>query len=141
MSSSVFFSFSGFLQVQQRNYYRSWHPQRPESTALNFLHLNHFSSKAVLKKDNPFSEIAGCGHFLQVRDYSTNPDPKSSNKSGGATSGSENKQPPAAQAEEKNLSIFQRFKLAYKKHGKVLVGVHVATSIVWYGSFYTAARW
>ncbi|CAI9737414.1 Hypothetical predicted protein [Octopus vulgaris] len=36
----------------------------------------------------------------------------------------------------KGLSIFQRFKQAYKQHGKVLIGVHLATSAVWLGSFY-----
>lgn len=36
-------------------------------------------------------------------------------------------------------SIFQRFKQAYKEHGKILVGVHLATSLVWAGSFYYAA--
>ncbi|KAK6185353.1 hypothetical protein SNE40_007606 [Patella caerulea] len=40
---------------------------------------------------------------------------------------------------EKNLTIFQRFKRAYKEHGKVLVGVHLATSTVWFGCFYSAA--
>ncbi|XP_022343191.2 uncharacterized protein LOC111136550 [Crassostrea virginica] len=43
---------------------------------------------------------------------------------------------PDGSAEGENLSIFQRFKKTYKEHGKVLVGVHVATSLVWYGSFY-----
>ena len=41
---------------------------------------------------------------------------------------------------DKQLSVFQRFKKAYKEHGKVLVAVHIATSIVWYSSFYLAAR-
>ena len=41
--------------------------------------------------------------------------------------------------EEKQLTLYQRFKKTYKEHGKVLVGVHIATSIVWFGSFYTAA--
>ena len=39
------------------------------------------------------------------------------------------------------LTIFQRFKNTYKKHGKVLVAVHVVTSAVWFGCFYGAARW
>lgn len=46
----------------------------------------------------------------------------------------------AAKAEPEKLSIYQRFKRTYKEHGKILVAVHVATSIVWYGSFYVAAR-
>ncbi|GAB1610470.1 protein FAM210A-like [Argonauta hians] len=40
------------------------------------------------------------------------------------------KEPP------KPKSIIQRFKQAYKEHGKVLIGVHLATSAVWFGSFY-----
>lgn len=47
--------------------------------------------------------------------------------------------PPALNSEQ-TLSIFQRFKKAYKEHGKILVAVHVATSIVWFGSFYFAVR-
>ncbi|XP_074645180.1 protein FAM210A-like [Tubulanus polymorphus] len=35
-----------------------------------------------------------------------------------------------------NLSLYQRFKMAYKKHGKTLIAVHVATSCVWYSAFY-----
>lgn len=42
--------------------------------------------------------------------------------------------------DSKSLSIFQRFKQAYKQHGKVLVGVHVATSTVWLGCFYYLAQ-
>lgn len=42
--------------------------------------------------------------------------------------------------EDKPLSIFQRFKKAYKEHGKILVCVHLATSAVWFGSFYYAAK-
>ena len=41
--------------------------------------------------------------------------------------------------EEKKLTLYQRFKKTYKEHGKVLVAVHVATSLVWFGTFYTAA--
>ena len=39
-----------------------------------------------------------------------------------------------------SLSIFQRFKVAYKEYGKTLVAVHVATSVVWYGAFFYAAK-
>lgn len=42
--------------------------------------------------------------------------------------------------EDKPLTIFQRFKKAYKEHGKILVCVHLATSTVWFGSFYYAAK-
>ncbi|GFR89343.1 protein FAM210A [Elysia marginata] len=41
--------------------------------------------------------------------------------------------------EEKKLTLYQRFKKTYKEHGKVLVAVHVATSLVWFSTFYTAA--
>ena len=43
--------------------------------------------------------------------------------------------------DSQSTSIFKRFKDAYKKNGKVLVGVHLVTSSIWYGSFwYAAAR-
>ncbi|WAR13150.1 F210A-like protein [Mya arenaria] len=38
------------------------------------------------------------------------------------------------------LSVFQRFKKTYKEHGKVLVGVHIFTSSIWFGSFFYAAK-
>lgn len=38
------------------------------------------------------------------------------------------------------LSVFQRFKKTYKEHGKVLIAVHLATSAVWFGSFFYAAK-
>ncbi|KAK3576372.1 hypothetical protein CHS0354_018920 [Potamilus streckersoni] len=44
----------------------------------------------------------------------------------------------SGQPEQKD-SIFQRFKKAYKEHGKVLIGVHLVTSAVWFISFYYAA--
>ncbi|KAG0710632.1 Retrovirus-related Pol polyprotein from transposon RE1 [Chionoecetes opilio] len=42
-------------------------------------------------------------------------------------------------AEEK-LSIVQKFKLLYKQYWYVLIPVHIVTSIVWYGSFFIAAK-
>lgn len=45
------------------------------------------------------------------------------------------------EGEAKKLSLYQRFKKTYKEHGKVLVVVHLLTSAVWFGSFYTVARW
>lgn len=39
------------------------------------------------------------------------------------------------------LTLYQRFKKTYKEHGKILVAVHILTSTVWLGSFYTLARW
>ncbi|BFZ13367.1 hypothetical protein BsWGS_16406 [Bradybaena similaris] len=38
------------------------------------------------------------------------------------------------------LTLYQRFKKTYKEHGKILVAVHILTSTVWLGSFYTLAR-
>lgn len=34
------------------------------------------------------------------------------------------------------LTLVQRFKKTYKEHGKVLIGVHLLTSCVWFGTFY-----
>ena len=44
-----------------------------------------------------------------------------------------------SKAEEK-LSIVQKFKLMYKQYWYVLIPVHIATSVVWYGSFFIAAK-
>jgi hypothetical protein len=41
--------------------------------------------------------------------------------------------------ELKKPGIFKRFHQTYKKYGKVLVGVHIFTSTIWTGLFYSAA--
>lgn len=41
---------------------------------------------------------------------------------------------------EEKLSLVQKFKLMYKQYWYVLIPVHVATSVVWYGSFFIAAK-
>ena len=41
--------------------------------------------------------------------------------------------------EESSKGIIARFKDAYKHYGKVLIGVHLATSSVWFGTFFYAA--
>ncbi len=43
-------------------------------------------------------------------------------------------------AEASSLSIFKRFKDAYKQHGKVLVGVHILASFGWIFSFFALAK-
>ena len=42
--------------------------------------------------------------------------------------------------DESKMTILQRFKSTYKKHGKTLLAVHCATSVVWFGCFYYVAR-
>jgi len=44
------------------------------------------------------------------------------------------------EAREEKLSIFKRFKQMYKDYWYVLVPVHLATSAVWFGSFYYASK-
>ncbi|XP_067651466.1 uncharacterized protein C18orf19 homolog A-like [Haliotis asinina] len=41
--------------------------------------------------------------------------------------------------DDNTLTVFQRFRKTYKEHGKILIGVHCVTSVVWFGSFYMAA--
>lgn len=47
---------------------------------------------------------------------------------------------PPSQEEEKKLTLLQKFKQMYRDYWYVLVPVHVATSIVWYGSFFYIAK-
>lgn len=47
---------------------------------------------------------------------------------------------PVLGEEEKKLSIFQKFKVMYKKYWYVLVPVHIVTSIGWFGGFYYLAK-
>ena len=51
-----------------------------------------------------------------------------------------NKMEDVTVVEEAKLSVFQRFKKAYKEHAKILVVVHLVTSSVWFGSFFYAAH-
>ena len=41
---------------------------------------------------------------------------------------------------DKKPGIVQRFKDAYKEYGKILIGVHLVTSIGWFGGFYYMAK-
>lgn len=41
--------------------------------------------------------------------------------------------------QDKSIGLFQRFKRTFKQYGKVMVPLHIATSTVWFGSFYYAA--
>ena len=45
----------------------------------------------------------------------------------------------AEATEEASPGLFRRFHQTYKKHGKILVCVHLVTSAVWAGAFYCAA--
>nr|XP_006826079.1 PREDICTED: uncharacterized protein C18orf19 homolog A-like [Saccoglossus kowalevskii] len=38
--------------------------------------------------------------------------------------------------ELQKMSLWQRYKIVLKQYGKVMIPVHLATSTVWYGSFY-----
>ncbi|XP_072251081.1 uncharacterized protein C18orf19 homolog B [Leuresthes tenuis] len=41
--------------------------------------------------------------------------------------------------QDKSIGLFQRFKRTFKQYGKVMIPVHLATSSVWFGTFYYAA--
>lgn len=43
-------------------------------------------------------------------------------------------------AEEKSLSIFKRFKEAYKQHGKILIWCHVITCCGWITGFFFLSK-
>lgn len=44
------------------------------------------------------------------------------------------------QVEEKKMSLVQRYKTMLKEYWYVLIPVHVATSLVWFGAFYYVAK-
>ena len=46
---------------------------------------------------------------------------------------------PGDPVSEGKKGIFARFKVAYREYGKVLIGIHLVTSSVWFGAFYYAA--
>ena len=77
------------------------------------------------------------------RHYATGDKSKdSTTKSGTSTESQNEDKTDLADADQppKSPGILQRFKLAYKEYGKVLIGVHVATSVVWFGSFFYLAK-
>ncbi|KAJ8303552.1 hypothetical protein KUTeg_019948 [Tegillarca granosa] len=83
------------------------------------------------------SNLAACSFSAQRLKYPKEQTEKDSlSEKTLQSEGTENKD----KTEDKPLSIFQRFKKAYKEHGKILVCVHIATSTVWFGSFYYAAK-
>lgn len=41
--------------------------------------------------------------------------------------------------QDKSIGLVQRFKRTFKQYGKVMIPVHLATSSVWFGTFYYAA--
>ena len=53
---------------------------------------------------------------------------------------SDSKDSSSSADDEKDMTVFQRFKHVYKEYGKTLIGVHVVTSLMWYGGFYVIAR-
>lgn len=48
--------------------------------------------------------------------------------------------PPPEDPPKSKQGIIQRFKVMYRDYWYVLIPVHVATSIVWFGSFYYIVR-
>lgn len=73
----------------------------------------------------------------QNKDSNINPSANSDGKKSDAINADGNKE---QNVQEEKLSVFQRFKKTYKEHGKVLICVHLATSAVWFGSFFYAAK-
>lgn len=50
-------------------------------------------------------------------------------------------QPPVAESTKaQTLSIFQRFKEAYKQHGKILIYCHIITCCGWFAGFFVLAE-
>ncbi|KAK8729672.1 hypothetical protein OTU49_008263 [Cherax quadricarinatus] len=88
----------------------------------------------------------------RVRLYSTKPDsvpssPGDKNHNEAKTlSSKENDDKTVGEAQEvpdediKEISLVQKFKLMYKQYWYVLIPVHLVTSIIWYGSFFLAAK-
>ena len=76
-------------------------------------------------------------HAILLRQsYSTSPaNPEKGDKSDKESV--ENKDNPTEESEQ-NLTVIQRFKLAYKQHGKILIGVHIFTSVFWAAGCYYA---
>lgn len=121
--------FVGFQQhYSLQNDCRYWPLQSNlwirDYSSLRFLH----SSSKV------YSEDKHAGLNKETESSSSSVDSK---KSDSTDASSDNKEQTV---QKENLSVFQRFKKTYKEHGKVLVGVHLITSTIWFGSFFYAAK-
>ncbi|XP_053402072.1 uncharacterized protein C18orf19 homolog A-like [Mercenaria mercenaria] len=95
-----------------------------EETQLRYLHF----SRTVLYPDKETDSKKDTGEKTDKVD------------SGNTTKSDQGVNSQAENVPEEKLSVFQRFKKTYKEHGKVLVGVHLVTSAVWFGSFFYAAK-
>ncbi|XP_041376251.1 uncharacterized protein C18orf19 homolog A-like [Gigantopelta aegis] len=79
------------------------------------------------------------GYATEKHDKSENGVSKEKTVKSGGYEPSETRDTKSDEISDQNISVFQRFKKTYREHGKILVCVHVATSIVWFGSFYALA--
>ena len=82
-----------------------------------------------------------------VRLFNGNNNQSAQNKANGNVNTKPAAEAPKPEAEtpqktlkEAEMSLFARFKDAYKKHGKVLIITHVILSCGWFGGFYWLAE-
>ncbi|CAG6016079.1 protein FAM210A-like [Menidia menidia] len=69
-------------------------------------------------------------------------EPDSSSASSSQNAQTKEPEPEMAEIDplqDKSIGLYQRFKKTLKQYGKVLIPVHLATSSVWFGTFYYAA--
>ncbi|KAK7073177.1 hypothetical protein SK128_005691 [Halocaridina rubra] len=92
-------------------------------TTFKECHVRLYSTKPPSEPSSPLDE-----NHNETQGLKSSPNKKGST----AVNVEENK--------EEKLSLVQKFKLMYKQYWYVLIPVHVATSIVWYGSFFIAAK-
>ncbi|XP_046577429.1 uncharacterized protein C18orf19 homolog A-like [Haliotis rubra] len=95
----------------------------------SFLHDNQILYSPFTKPSVPETFSAG------VRDFSTSQKLVASDK----VTDDNKSQTEGEGKDDSTLTVFQRFKKTYREHGKILIGVHCVTSVVWFGSFYMAA--
>jgi len=95
---------------------------------LNNLHVKHIyavnmcNSRTVSSICHSDSVIASQHYVMHMQRYCSN---KAEDKT--------------ETTKESSPGLFRRFHQTYKKHGKILVCVHLMTSAVWAGAFYYAA--
>ncbi|XP_049830875.1 uncharacterized protein C18orf19 homolog A isoform X1 [Schistocerca gregaria] len=87
-----------------------------------------------------WSYVNGCPRKIEPCTYANFPVWNGRHYTTGPEKNAKETGAPELAEEEKKLSIFQKFKVMYKKYWYVLVPVHLVTSIGWFGGFYYLAK-
>lgn len=120
------------------SYYRTF-KVCTRTTIPNKTRLRLFEGRINNKRVNSFPTLQRECESLRWRNFYTSSS-RSSQKNVDKSQEKEKEVPVTPGEEFANLGLIARFKKMYKEYWYVLVPVHLATSAVWFGSFYYASK-